>query len=42
MGGSTREIMVFTVPSEPKTGHKVAFVVWTGDAADRGRSDHET
>ena len=37
MGGSTSEIMVFTVPSEPKTGHKVAFVVWTSDAADAAR-----
>jgi len=33
MGGATNEIMVFTVPSEPKTGHKVAFVAWTSDAA---------
>jgi hypothetical protein len=33
MSGASNEIMVFTVPSKPKTGQKVAFVARTSDAA---------
>ncbi len=39
MGGASNEIKVFTVPSRPKTGEKVTFVVWTSDTPRKVRSE---